>query len=411
MRILLAGHACSPDHGSEPAVTWTWALSLARHAEVWVLTHPVYRSNVEAFLEANPNPNLRFHWVTLPNWLDPWKPPDDRFIRIHYVFWQHALLKAAKDLHRQVGFDLSHYVSWNTIAIPPLLWQLPIPFVWGPVGGGHLVPAGFERYLGRSVYFDKIRSLNLSTLKWRPSMRAVVRNAAAILATNHETRRLLEAANAKNVMLMNVTGLRDDYVPDEPPPPPQNTELQLLWAGRLEAFKGLDLALEALKLVADLPVQLLVAGEGPMREAWENKVSRLGLDGKVSFLGQMSWHEIKKQYASADAFVFTSLRDSFGSVVLEAMAHGKPILTLNHQGVGCFVPDDAGFKVTVESPQATVRALADGIRQLQANPHLRQQMGRAAHRYALSERQSLRTEFILGLYRQLLSKRDHARFA
>ncbi|MBO1436009.1 glycosyltransferase [Meiothermus sp. CFH 77666] len=242
-------------------------------------------------------------------------------------------------------------------------------------------------------------------------MRAVVRNAAAILATNHETRRLLEAANAKNVMLMNVTGLRDDYVPDEPPPPPQNTELQLLWAGRLEAFKGLDLALEALKLVADLPVQLLVAGEGPMREAWENKVSRLGLDGKVSFLGQMSWHEIKKQYASADAFVFTSLRDSFGSVVLEAMAHGKPILTLNHQGVGCFVPDDAGFKVTVESPQATVRALADGIRQLQANPHLRQQMGRAAHRYALSERQSLRTEFILGLYRQLLSKRDHARFA
>ena len=66
-------------------------------------------------------------------------------------------------------------------------------------------------------------------------------------------------------------------------------------------------------------------------------------------------------FNEADAFLFTSLRDSFGSVVLEAMGHGLLIVTLNHQGVRDFVPADGGVKVSVESPEQTTRELAQAI--------------------------------------------------
>ena len=55
MKVLLVGHACGPDRGSEPGLTWNWALSLSRHHQVHVLTHPQLRPEIEGTdLEGRP---------------------------------------------------------------------------------------------------------------------------------------------------------------------------------------------------------------------------------------------------------------------------------------------------------------------------------------------------------------------
>jgi len=73
MKVLLIGHACGPEMGSEPGFTWNWAQHLSRHNEVWVITHPQFRAEIEAYLLATPNPKVRFLWVDVESALDPWK--------------------------------------------------------------------------------------------------------------------------------------------------------------------------------------------------------------------------------------------------------------------------------------------------------------------------------------------------
>jgi len=415
MKVLLIGHGCSPRHGSEPGATWNWAWHLSMRNRVWLLAHPHERAAVEAFLGEHPNPNLRCCWVTPPGWLDPWNPRrGKRWIRLHYLLWQRAALHEAARLHQAEGFDIAHHVSWGSVSRPPLLWRLPIPLVWGPLGGGQVAPAAFRRYFGSSWMGESLRTAYVRMAARRPILQKAAQRSALLLATNHETASLLESAGGRDIKLFLDSGLPDQFVPSRCPERKSGPLLKLLWAGRLEAWKCLPLALEAMSQVRDLPLRLLIAGDGPLRREWEALAGRLGLGGKVAFLGQIPHAEMPALYRSADAFIFTSLRDSFGAQVLEAMAAGLPIVTLDHQGAGAFVPSEAGIKVPVTLPEETVAGLAMAIRTLSASHELRARMGRAGWRYAKTETWARRVGKMNEWYELVVSRQrsvPEARFA
>src|SRR5208283_2053083 len=75
----------------------------------------------------------------------------------------------------------------------------------------------------------------------------------------------------------------------------------------------------------------------------------------------MTASELRRAYAEHDALIFTSLRDTFGSQLLEAMAMGVPIITLDLHGAHDWLPDVASIKVPVGGPAETVRNLAGAI--------------------------------------------------
>jgi glycosyltransferase involved in cell wall biosynthesis len=405
LKVLLVGHACGPGLGSEPGITWNWAWQLSSHHHVWVICHPVYRDNVERFLREHPNTKLHFVWVTLPRWKDPWNPArGERGIRLHYLFWQHAAFWEASRLQQQHHFDLVHHVSWNTLSAPPLLWRLPIPFVWGPVGGGQTVPSMFLRYFGSSWGKEVLRTLRVKFVPLWPALRRAVLHSALILATNRESAQVLEAAGAKSIRLFLDIGILPDYLPRTPPSRRPADGLTLLWAGRLEPRKALQLALEALAQTQDGRLRLLVAGDGPQRRIWEAQTRRLGLQRQVQFLGWLPWDKMPDLFRQADAFLFTSLQDSSGSVVFEAMAHALPIITLDHQGVGEFVPSDAGIKVPVTTPGETAATLAQEICRLAASMETRVRMGEAAWAYARTQTWDRRAAQMSRWYHECLSR-------
>lgn len=404
MRIALIGHACSPILGSEPGITWNWAASLARLHDVTLFAHPQYREAVDAELAQRPIDRLKLHWVETNSSLDPWKPQrSERGIRIHYRMWQRTVLKVLQSLQPQKGFDVVHHVSWGSLQQPPTAWKLGLPFVWGPVGGGQTWPKAFMRFAtsGRSV--ERVRNLLVRLTRWNPLVVRAAHHADLILAINRETAQTLTNLHTKRVEFLTDYGIQEDWLTDRRGNASPAGSLSMLWGGRCEPRKGLPLILEAMAKIPNPNIRLTAAGDGPCLSQWQQQAETLGLGSRVNFIGRVPWTRMAELFTSSDVLLFPSLRDSQGTIVLEAMARGLPLITLDHQGVGQIVPPEAGVKVPVTTPQQTISGLAEAMVLLADNPQRRAEMGLAAARCAAENTWKKRAERMTTLYEEVLS--------
>jgi len=160
-----------------------------------------------------------------------------------------------------------------------------------------------------------------------------------------------------------------------PPASPWEGPPTLLFAGRLRYYKGLDTLLRAL---ARLPeATLTVAGDGPMRGAWEALAGEPGVAGRVSFTGEVDDEALAELYRRAHVFVLpaNARAEAFGTVLLEAMASGLPCVTTElGTGTSWVVQDGVTGRVVAPGDSA---ALTGALGELLADTALRRRMGRA----------------------------------
>jgi glycosyltransferase involved in cell wall biosynthesis len=187
--------------------------------------------------------------------------------------------------------------------------------------------------------------------------------------------------------------------------------LTILWASRFEAFKGIEICLDVAKAVRTRDIRFLIAGWGCLQSWAERRARNLGLDDRVRFLGRLSWQELQQRLAAADLFMFTSFRDTFGTVNFEAMANGCPVICLDHNGVGTHLPDDAAIKVPVTTPGAVISEMAWKIEALASDRARLGRMSEAAYRFADAQRWDRRALLMEQLYRQILEQRAANRAA
>jgi L-malate glycosyltransferase len=157
----------------------------------------------------------------------------------------------------------------------------------------------------------------------------------------------------------------------------------LIQVGRLDDLKGVDTLLHALALLPPPDnLQLLLAGDGPERQALEQLSIRLGLTAHVRFLGFRT--DVRELLAAADMLVLASHLEGTPMIVLEAMASGCPmILTTVGEIPNMLESDNAAWLV----PPRNAAALAGAVRESLANPHLASQraaIARALHAKSFS---------------------------
>ena len=171
----------------------------------------------------------------------------------------------------------------------------------------------------------------------------------------------------------------------------------ILFVGRMEQRKGLATLLDAYarlrRLRAD--VRLVVVGDGPMRWAYERRCEADGVPD-VTFLGHVSGQVLPRIYASADIFCApASGGESFGIVLLEAMASGVPVVASAIPGFSQVVASGSeGLLVPPRDPQAWARALDT----LVADRAARRRMGEAGVRKAQGFDWRVVVDGILGVY-------------
>lgn len=384
LKILISAYACSPYGGSEPGVGWGFVHALAQHHELWVIVEEEkFRADIERYLQDHPQlaQTAHFHFIAKRRnrALRKLWPPSYYW---YYRRWHQDALALAQRLHQEVGFDLAHQLTMVGFREPGYLWQLDVPFVWGPVGGLGLFPWRFMPQLGAygAAYYLGYNLYNALQARYmaRPQLAARRAGVGLLTATPDNQHEARARWGCKSAVMAEV-GLPRAPLADVPTRQPGEA-LRIVWTGLHIPRKALNLGLQALAVHAGAAPnwELHVLGEGPRTAVWQAQAARLGVAGQCHFHGWLAREQALAVMERAHVMLITSLRDLTATVTVEALALGLPIVCLDHCGFAHAVDESCGIKVPLTTPAEVVAGLAAALGALMADEARRQQLARGA---------------------------------
>lgn len=385
-RVLLSAFACDPMQGSEPSLGWNWAMGLAKMGfEVHCITRGTSKSGIKK--RALP-PNLIFHYVSLSPKLERLYGASESALYLYYLLWQWRAYQVAKKMQEDNRFNVVHHVTWGSLQMGSFMYKLDAPLIFGPAGGGQAAPAAFQAYFGEG-WATEVKRAKASRilLAINPACRGMLKSASVVLASNEDTLQMAKSNGAREVGLALDPGLPRWFLPDENTiKKPEKGTLKLLWVGRFMARKGTLLLLDVMSKLRDHQgITLTLVGDGPTRDEFLAASKVYGLDKTVFWRGRVPFEEVRAYYADHDVFFFTSLRDSCPMQLVEAMAFGMPVVTLDLHGQGLIVDADRGIKCACSTPETAVRNLTSAILALYENPDLVERLSAGAFRFAADQ--------------------------
>jgi glycosyltransferase involved in cell wall biosynthesis len=384
MKVLLSAFACEPDWGGESAVGRNWVRQIARFHDVWVLTRGQEPKEIKADAASEVLPRVQFVYVDPPSWALSWMK-GQLGAEIHYYLWQLIAYFVGRRLHREVGFEIIHHVTVGKYWMPSFLALLPVPFIWGPVGGGESAPRAFWwSFSLRGKIFELARDLACKMGECDPFVRRTARKAALGLATSEQTAARLRKLGARHVVVHAQFGMtREARQFFRLLPLRRRGPFRIISMGRLLPWKGFHLGLRAFaKLQAIYPdCEYWIVNGGLEMDHLKALAGRLGVGHKVTFWGGLpTLHEVYSKLADCDVLVHPALHEAFGNVCLEALASGRPVICFDVGGPALQVTDATGIKVRACTPDQAVADLAAAMVRLATDPILRISMASASQR-------------------------------
>ncbi|MBH8571530.1 glycosyltransferase family 4 protein [Nostocaceae cyanobacterium CENA369] len=381
MKIIISAYACEPGQGSEPGVGWNVVREVSKYHQVWVLTSHCHRLGIEAELASNPLPNLNFVYLDPFGWVIDWSlkgKQTQRWVQFHYYIWQIKAYFVSCLLYQEINFDIVHHVTYVRYSSPSFVSLLPIPFIWGPVGGGESTPKAFYKDFSlRSRIYELLRNLARWLGEQDPFVRLTARRSSLAWATTEDTAKRLHHIGAKNVRVRSQLGISQEELIKIDYTMPINSPIRFISVGRLLHWKGFHLGLAAFAKANLSDCEYWIVGEGPEEQQLRILTQELGISEQVKFCGSLSRNQTWSKIGHCHILVHPSLHESGGFVCLEAMALGRPVICLDLGGPAVQVTSETGFKIPAHTPEQAVQDIAQAMRCLVSDPELRLCMGHA----------------------------------
>lgn len=401
LKVLQSAYACEPGKGSEPEVGWQWALQMARFHDVTVLTRANNEPAIRAGLENIPpehRPKFIFHDLG-GAWLR-WK----KKLRLHGLYyrrWQRSVREVVARAVAAEPFDLLHHVTYAGFRDEPAVMGQGVPWIWGPVGGIETLPSDLLPWSRPKDLAEEVsRNLNNAWQVKSGALEAKARAAVMTLASTREMQRAIVQTGA-DARLVPTIGLHLPPILERVRP--RGGVLRLLYAGQWLCWKGVDLAITA-TVASKAQATLTLIGDGPMRRDLEGLIARLGV-ANIELRGRIPREELLRSYADFDALIFPSLHDSGGFVVIEAMAHGLPVICVDCGGPGLAVTPECGQKVLPGRRAQVINGLAAAIARYASDPDLLARHAAAAReRVAAEYAWDKKGELMDAIYREAVAR-------
>jgi glycosyltransferase involved in cell wall biosynthesis len=369
MRVLISAIACQPDLGSEAKVGWDAVVAISQHHECHVITHLAGRMSIERKQAEGVATGVNFHYFG-----EEFSYHPNRFIArlqswLIFRKWQARLLPFAAELHQRHDFQLAQHLTYVTWRVPSPLWQLPVPFIWGPIGGVALIHRAFLGILSPpALGFEVARYISGSWASRSRSFRDCAHHAAVVVAGNGETEMFFHRFRPSRPLTRlwpvffrpeQVDALRGSpHTPIDDQRP-----LQLFAGGSLDGRKGVALALETIAALKQrgIAVRFTFGGGGPELRPLQTLARRLGLADRVEFHPGFSQGAYLERLKESDVYFLPSFRETSPITLLEAvLARCYPVVA-DRSGAGEIVRRIGGAAVPAENRTQIVTALADAI--------------------------------------------------
>lgn len=356
-RVYVLAFACEPGRGSEPGVGYNFAEALARMStddrrEFVLLTRPhTIRKVQEALSAAIGHHSLSIQPVSIPMWIV--KLTKRKRVRLAYILWQFvAVQKLRRDTRDLEEPFVVHHVTFATEALPTFENRL------GPNARRVFGPAGSSQEINNAERPGVKNRLRSQARKYFGQVN--LRRASVAVASNDLVASVYSGLGAPSVIVepnIVVDSISVTKAINQVPP----TEFfghELICVGLLRDRKRIHMAIEALSLLEDRSLKLLIVGNGPMEASLREASSRFGVEKRVTFAGKQTREDTLALMAQARCLVHPARQEGSGWVIGEAQSVGAVPIVIAGSGAETAVRLGGQGLVVENSPQA----LADAIR-------------------------------------------------
>jgi len=405
-KVLLSAYACEPGKGSESYVGWSWVTHLSSSNDLTVLTRANNREVIEAHLKKYPDAiheNVNFLYYDLPKPFLWAKTHGLISVRLYYTLWQ--IMIALKYAPYARAVDIVHHITFNTFVLPGLWWHDGPRVILGPLGGGAIVSKDYLPLFLKGRWVQNLRTWCVQHWYYLPWIRKSLDRADKIIAANQDTYQLLAGQYDHKLEIHLETGIGSENLTANVVTKHIDTDvLKFSLIGSIESRKGWKIALDAMQqfIESDKEAHLDIIGDGPEKEELRAYVEVIGIEPFVTIHGKLSHEETKRMLRSSDVLLFTSVRDTSGNVVIEAMRESKPVICIKHQGVAEITTDETAIRISAGDIESTVTLFAEGMLKLAEDKAYRLNMGRNGYqRITTMHNWETKSDYMNGLYTDL----------
>ena len=380
LKILVVAEAANPEWTSVPLLGWSHTHALSQVCDVHLATQIRNKEAIERFgwedgkeftainsekfaaplhnlaLKLRGGDNLAWTISTAANSLS-------------YPYFEYLVWKQFKDALKAGEYDVVHRITPVSPTAPSYLAKklnsIDVPFVVGPLNGGVAWPKEFmDLQHQEKEFLSHIRNV----YKLLPGYRSLRKYASCIIAGSMATKEHLPEKYKEKILYLPENAidtqrfsLRNTSTYELP--------VKAAFVGRLVPYKGADMAIEAMAdLVREGKMVFDIYGTGPEQEKLSNMVSELGLEGKVTVHGFVPNTELQGRLVNADIFVFPSVREFGGGVVLESMALGVVPVIADYAGPAELVTEASGYAVPMGPREDLVESFKKQLEEICEDP-------------------------------------------
>lgn len=344
MKLLYIAYSCDPYNGSEDKIGWNVPLESTKTNEVYVITKEEHRENIKKYMLENNVKNMHVYYIDIPF---IYKKLFKGFLYSGRLnIWNRKAFPLAKKICEKKKIDLIHQITpieFRSIGNYGRIKNTK--FVCGPLGGGEKIPNGLKSYVKSHEIVEIIRMCMNYLSRFRLKIGGKLKDCDCILFANKETRDFLLKGNrllCQQKIITEIAISNEDIIKRKTKR--KSEQCRFLVAGRLIYRKGHSFLLDVLERIPEeCQYQCRIVGSGPEYDYLRNKCNSEQLKEHVILIGNLPFEQMKSEYEKADVLIMPSLRETTGSVILEAMAKGIPIVTIGKFGGIKLVDNSVGW--------------------------------------------------------------------